>query len=135
MKYFCEASSLSKNNAKIKIKETEIVFGTISVSTKTLPNPAELLLGSFSACILKNVERLSSLMNFEYSKAEIIVSATRQEKPPEIDTIHYELKVYSKEDHINLNLLKRNIETFGTIYNTLKSSCNITGEVNQVVLY
>ena len=81
MKYFSKASSSSKNNASIKIKESEIVFGTTPESADNLPNPAELFLGSFSACILKNVERFSILMNFEYSNAEIIVNATRLEKP------------------------------------------------------
>ncbi|MDN3667530.1 OsmC family protein [Algibacter miyuki] len=130
MKYFSKANSSSKNNASIQIKASEIAFGTTPESADTLPNPAELFLGSFSACVLKNVERFSGLMNFEYSKAEITVSATRLEKPPRMDGINYELTIYSPDDNLNINLLKKNIEKFGTIFNTVKSSCTVTGVIN-----
>ncbi|SEM17972.1 Uncharacterized OsmC-related protein [Aquimarina amphilecti] len=131
MKYFSKASSSSKNNASIKIKDSQIIFGTTPESNDSLPNPAELFLGSFSACILKNVERFSILMNFNYSNAEIIVSTTRLEKPPRLDKINYELTIYSQDNNLNISLLKKNIEKFGTIFNTVKSSCFIVGEIKK----
>ncbi|WP_066223306.1 OsmC family protein [Formosa haliotis] len=131
MKYYTKAQSASKNIASIKIKESDIGFGITPESADLLPNPAELFLGSFSACILKNVERFSAIMNFEYSKAEIIVNASRLEKPPRMEDINYELTIYSKDDNLNINLLKKNIEKFGTIFNTVKSSCSITGEIKK----
>jgi len=133
MKYFCNASSTSRNNASLKIKNSEINFGTIPEAADTLPNPAELFLGSFSACILKNVERFSDLMHFEYSKAEIMVKATRLEKPPRMDDINYELMIYSSDDNLNIDLLKKNIEKFGTIFNTVKSTCTVSGQIKQIM--
>lgn len=132
MNYKIKASSSPKNNAYIEIKESELLFGTTPESENALPNPAELFLGSFSACILKNVERFSGLMNFDYSNAEITVEAIRLEKPPRMDKINYELKVYSQDVNLNINLLKKNIEKFGTIFNTVKSSCSVTGEVMKI---
>lgn len=134
MKYSSKAESFSKNNASIKIKKTEIIFGTTKESADDLPNPAELFLGSVSACILKNVERFSTLMNFEYSNAEITIKATRLEKPPRMDEINYDLKIYSQDSNLNIDLLKKNIEKFGTIYNTVKTSCSITGEITKIPL-
>ncbi|GGG97607.1 OsmC/Ohr family stress-inducible protein [Polaribacter pacificus] len=135
MDYHSLANSSSKNNAVIKIKETEIVFGTTPESSDNLANPAELFLGSLSACILKNVERFSIFMKFEYSHAEIKVHATRLEKPPRMDQINYELIIYSRDGSLNLSLLKKNIEKFGTIFNTVKASCSIVGEVKQIHEY
>lgn len=132
MKYSCKANSSSKNNAAIKIKQSEIIFGTTPESADDLPNPAELFLGSFSACILKNVERFSELMNFEYSHAEITVNAIRLENPPRMDDINYELKIHSKDTKLNIDLLKKNIEKFGTIFNTVKSSCSVNGEIKRI---
>ena len=129
MEYSVKAKSTSKNKASINIKESEIVFGITPETADNLPNPAELFLGSFSACILKNVERFSHLMKFEYSTAEIAVKATRLEKPPRMDEIYYELTIYSQDNNLNVNLLKKNIEKFGTIFNTAKSSCSIDGEI------
>ncbi|MCK0157127.1 OsmC family protein [Cellulophaga sp. F20128] len=132
MQYTSKASSSSKNDATLKIKDSEIDFGTTPESADNLPNPAELFLGSFAACILKNVERFSVLMNFEYTSAEITVKATRLEKPPRMDEIHYELKIHSQDNSLNLNLLQKNIEKFGTIFNTVKISCTISGAIKQI---
>jgi len=78
------------------------------------------------------VERFSKLMNFEYSKAKIAVVAIRIEKPPRMDEIEYVLKVYSLDNKFKINLLKKNIEKFGTIFNTVKSSCSIKGEIEKI---
>jgi uncharacterized OsmC-like protein len=132
MNYSVKASSSSKNNASIHIKQAEINFGITPESDELLANPAELFLGSFSACILKNVERFSALMNFEYSTTELTVSAKRLEKPPRMDEIQYELKIYSQDSSLNIDLLKKNIEKFGTIFNTVKSSCSVVGTIQKI---
>jgi len=132
MKYSIKANASPKNNGKINIKQAEIIFGTTSESTDSLANPAELFLGSLAACILKSVERFSKFLNFEYSNAEVIVSATRLEKPPRMDEIKYELIIYSQDGKLNTRVLKKNIEKFGTIFNTAKSSCSITGDVKKI---
>src|SRR5690554_7049575 len=131
MEYQIKASSISNDTATIQIKQSEINFGTSSTSSEELPNPAELFLGAFAACMLKNVERFSAMMNFTYAKAVINVSATRTEKPVKMDNINYELIIYSSDENINTVLLKKNIEKFGTIYNTVKLSCTINGEIVQ----
>jgi len=132
MEYYVKASSSLKNNASVRIKQSEISFGITPESANDLPNPAELFLGSFAACVLKNVARFSQLMNFEYATAQIIVSATRLEKPPKMDQINYELTIYSQDSNLNLKLLKKNIEKFGTIFNTVKASCTVVGEIKVV---
>ena len=132
MNYHIQAFSVSNQDAVINIKQSNIDFGTTSNTAETLPNPAELLLGSFASCILKNVERFSDMMKFKYTKATIEVSATRLEHPPRMDNIVYSLTIYSKENKLNIDLLKKNIEKFGTIYNTLKLSCTILGTINSI---
>ncbi|MFB0947882.1 MAG: hypothetical protein QMB24_17315 [Spirosomataceae bacterium] len=49
-----------------------------------------------------------------------------------MDEITYELKIYSNDDRLNIDLLKKNIEKFGTISNTVKSSCTVVGEITKV---
>ena len=132
MKYFSSANSIANKSASIKIKDTEVTFGITPETATTLPNPAELFLGSFCACVLKNVERFSHLMNFTYSNAEIKVNATRSDKPPKMEEIHYELTIFSDDENLNIPLLKKNIEKFGTIYNTAKASCIIIGEIKRI---
>lgn len=129
MNYHIKASSISNRDAVVHIKQSNIDFGTTS---ETLPNPAELFLGSFSACMLKNVERFSAMMKFTYSKATLEINATRLENPPRMDSIYYDLTIYSNDKKLNTALLKKNIEKFGTIYNTVKLSCTISGTINTI---
>jgi len=129
MNYQIKSSSIANEDAVIHIKESNIDFGTTLKTAKTLPNPAELFLSSFAACMLKNVERFSGMMKFTYSKATLEVNATRLERPPRMDNITYKLTIYSKDQKLNTDLLKKNIEKFGTIYNTIKLACSISGTI------
>jgi uncharacterized OsmC-like protein len=132
MNYQIKASSISNQDAIVHIKQSNIDFGTTSTTADTLPNPAELFLGSFSACMLKNVERFSGMMKFSYTKATLEVQATRLENPPRLDNIKYNLTIFSKDKKLNTDLLKKNVEKYGTIYNTVKQSCTISGTINTV---
>ena len=129
MEYKIKASSTANGSASIAIKQKEISFGITSESQVDFPNPAELFLGSFAACVLKNIERFSNLMKFTYSGADIIVKATRMNAPPKMTDIVYNLTIYSDDSSLNVNLLKKNIEKFGTIYNTVKLSCKISSTI------
>ena len=128
MKYSIDAYSQAKTHAVVDIRNTQVLIGTSAESGGQLPNPVELLLTSLAACILKNVERLSVLQNFEYSKASIEVSSIRVTSPTRLEDIEYQLTIYSDEK-LNIGLLRRNIEEHGTIYNTIKKSVNISGAI------
>ena len=135
MNYHIKASSISNQDAIIHIKQSNIDCGTTSKIAETLPNPAELFLGSFAACMMKNVERFSGMMKFTYVKATFEVNVTRLENPTRMENIIYNLTIYSKDKKLNTALLKKNIEKFGTIYNTVKLSCSISGTIkmNEIV--
>tara|TARA_R110000868_G_scaffold4211_2_gene26418 strand:- start:22955 stop:23359 length:405 start_codon:yes stop_codon:yes gene_type:complete len=130
MKYSIKAESYANNDALLDIKAANIKFGTTSTTSDSLPNPAELFLGSLAACILKSVERFSGMMKFNYSKASISVIANRLENPPRMDWVNYELTVYSQDEKLNVLLLQKNIEKHGTIFNTVQQSCTISGHVH-----
>lgn len=129
MDYSIKATSLPQEDAEIDIKTSKIAFGTTTKTADVLPNPAELFLGSFAACVLKNVARFANMMKFQYQKAQIDVKATRLDKPPRMEHINYVLTIYSNDEKLNVQLLKKNIEKFGTIYNTVKLACKISGSI------
>ena len=132
MNYQINASSVLNQDAIIHIKESKIDFGTTAATAESLPNPAELFLGAFAACMLKNVERFSKMMHFKYSKTALVVNATRLENPSRMENIVYDLSIYSPDTTLNVDLLKKNIEKHGTIYNTVKRSCAISGTINVI---
>lgn len=132
MNYQIKASSISDQDAVLHIKQSNIDFGTTAKTSGILPNPAEVFLGAFAACMLKNVERFSGMLKFTYTKASLEVNAVRLEKPPRIDSINYVLKINSNDKNLNTDLLKKNIEKFGTIYNTVKLACAISGTIRTI---
>lgn len=117
------------SEAEIGGKTARIRFDSSAGQSEALPGPADLLVTAFAACVLKNVERMSRLQPFRYEGAEIEVIAAREERPPRIARIHYRLTVVSDEPQRRVELLHRNIAHQGTIYNTLASTCEVTGEI------
>ncbi|MEX1002428.1 MAG: OsmC family protein [Crocinitomicaceae bacterium] len=128
MKYTIHGKSNSDGSAELRAKGSKYAFG-IKAEQADLAGPAELLLSAFAACCLKNVERFASILKYTYEEAEIEVSGTRQEKPPMFTKINFTLHIKSTDPNLNPDLLFKNIQKFGTIYNTLNAVCEINGQL------
>ncbi len=87
---------------------------------------------AFAACLLKNLARARVLMGFDYTNAEVEVTATRRDSPPQFVAIHHTLRVTTTESNRRIELMHRNLAKFGTIYNTLAAACDVSGEVVRV---
>ena len=98
-----------------------------------LPGPAELLAASFSACLLKNLERAGQLLEFRYDDAEVEVVARRQDDPPRFVEITYRMRITTAEPQRRIDLIHRNLQKFGTVYNTLAAVCAVHGTIEASV--
>ena len=98
----------------------------------THPGPAELLAGAFAACMLKNVARASTMLPFAYDSADVSVTMHRQDAPPQFTAIEYQLHLVTSEPSHRVELLHRNLQKFGTVYNTLAAVCEVSGTVSTV---
>jgi len=94
-----------------------------------LPGPAELLASAFAACLLKNLARSGSLLDFTYDDAEVDVLVRRQDAPPKFTEVIYTLRVTTNEPARRVEMVHRNLSKFGTVYNTLAAVCDVHGEV------
>ena len=110
-------------------KQAVIEFDTSAGQSEILPGPADLLTAAFAACVLKNVERFSQILPFRYQEASIKVVAERQEAPPKMIRVTYSLQLVTDEPQQRVDLLHRNIRKYGTIYNTLAATCDVSGRV------
>jgi uncharacterized OsmC-like protein len=97
-----------------------------------VPGPADVLCAALCACILKNVERFSHMLPFAYDSATVKVVAEREEPPPHIARMRYDLQVVTDEPEARVELLHRNIQRFGTITNTLGKACEVSGAIRVV---
>jgi uncharacterized OsmC-like protein len=127
--YEIEARVVRPGVSAATSKQAVIEFDTSAGQSELLPGPADLLTTAFAACVLKNVERFSQILPFRYQKASIKVVAERQEAPPKMIRVTYSLQLVTDEPEQRVELLHRNIQKYGTIYNTLAAVCDVSGKV------
>lgn len=94
-----------------------------------LPGPADLLGSAFAACLLKNLERSRAMLSFSYDRADVRVVVHRQDAPPRFTEISYELTIETDEPERRVELVHRNLQKYGTVYNTLAAVCDVHGRV------
>lgn len=127
--YEVEASILAPGTSEARMKRSAVVFDTSPEPRDELPGPGELLATAFAACMLKNVERFSRLLGFRQEGARVRVVAERQESPPRFTRVEYELVLATDEPPERVELLRRNLVKFGSVYNTLAAVFEVTGTI------
>jgi len=94
-------------------------------------NPAELFLASIGACILKGIERVTPLLGFELAGVDVRLDGVRQDSPPRMISVTYEIVVETGETDQRLELLHKNVRKFGTISNTVAEAANLSGSIRR----
>ena len=92
-------------------------------------NPAELFLAAIAACMLKGIERATPMLKFNLRGVEVKLHGVRQDSPPIMISIDYELIVDTDESDRRLELLHTNVRKFGTISNTVAAATRLEGHV------
>ena len=90
-------------------------------------NPAELLLAALSACMIKGIERVIPILKFELRGVEVHVHGVRQDVPPRLESISYEITVDTDEPDRRLALLHENVKKYGTVFNTVAPGTELSG--------
>lgn len=132
MTYKVESTFIEKGLSEFNLGSESIKVDVSKERDESLPGPAELLLTALSSCILKNIERFSEILKFEYENARIEVEADRRDSPPKFIEIRYKVFLKTKEDDHRIHLLHKNIKKFGTVYNSLSEETNVIGEIIKV---
>lgn len=128
--YAIRARTTGPGRAEVDAADETIMFdASWAAEPSGLPGPAELLAASFAACLLKNLERAGQLLDFHYDHAEVDVIARRQDSPPKFVEVSYELRIATDEVQRRVDLLHLNLRKYGTVYNTLASTCDVHGRV------
>lgn len=134
LEYEITATVEQGGKAQAVANRSEISFDATSGRDGVLPNPAELLLTSLAACMLKNVQRYSEILKIPYRNARITIRGIRNDNPPFMSEINYNLEIDTDADERQLNTWHKNILKFGTITNTLKRSCLLEGTLEKAFL-
>lgn len=131
MEYRVHARRIDSHGSLAVAKEAEVALDTDLAGRRDAMNPVELLLAALAACMLKGIERVTPMLHFQLEGAEVLLEAVRQDAPPKLTLINYEIIVDSVETDQRLDLLHRNILKYGTISNTLTSAVPLEGTLRR----
>ncbi len=126
--------SARRNNAHGSVattKDAEVILDTDINGRPDAFNPAELFLASITACMIKGIERVTPILHFELRGVEVHLHGVRQDSPPKMVSVDYELIVDTDEDDHRLDLLHQNVRKYGTISNTVAAALKLEGSIRR----
>lgn len=92
-------------------------------------NAAETLLAALGACVLTNINAIAAKMRLRLDDAQMRFAAVRQDEPPMLTEIRYELVLDSPEPPEKLAELYRLAVKWGTITSTLMQGLTPQGHL------
>ncbi len=129
--YIMSATRLDGHGTRITCKGAELVADTDPAGRTDAFNPAELLLASVAACMMKGIERVTPMLNFSLRGVTIQLTGERQDAPPRMTRIDYEILVDTDETDRRLELLHQNVRKYGTISNTIALAVPLNGTLGR----
>ena len=126
------ARRLDAHGSVATCKSASIRLDTDLAGSPDAFNPAELLLAALSACMIKGIERVTPILNFSLRGVEVRVHGVRQDVPPRLERIDYEIFVDTDESDRRLELLHENVKKFGTVFNTVAPGTALDGALKRM---
>jgi len=131
LEYRVSARRIDPRQSVARTMTAEVKLATGIAGAVDAFNPAELLLASIAACMIKGIERVLPLLDFSLDGVEVMLHAVRQDDPPRIVSVDYELVVDTEETDQRLELLHKNVRKYGTISNTVALATRLDGVIRR----
>lgn len=127
MTFAVRARRIDAHGSEATCKSAAIALDTDLAGRVDAFNPAELMIAALAACMLKSIERVTPILKFDLRGVEIRLNGVRQDVPPRMESIDYEIIIDSDESDHRLALLHDNIQKYGTVYNTIAPGTRLAG--------
>lgn len=125
--YTVSARRIDAHGGEAVCKDASITLDTDLAGRGDAFNPAELLLAAVAACMLKGIERVAPMLKFQLRGVAVRFHGVRQDKPPRMERIDYEIRVDTDEPDRRLELLHENVRKYGTVFNTVAPGTTLSG--------
>lgn len=132
--YQVSARRVDAHGSVASCKEATVVLDTDLAGRVDALNPAELLLAALAACMLKGIERVAPMLKFGFRGVEVRLHGVRQDAPPRMERIDYEIRVDTDEPDRRLDLLHENVRKYGTVFNTVAPGTQLSGVLVRAAL-
>ena len=131
LEYRVNARRVDAHGSVATTKDAEVILDTDINGRPDAFNPAELFLASIAACMIKGIERVTPMLKFDLRGVEVHLHGIRQDSPPRMVSVDYELTVDTDEDDHRLDLLHQNVRKYGTISNTVAIATKLEGVIKR----
>jgi uncharacterized OsmC-like protein len=131
MEFHVESRRVDAHGSLARCKNAEIALDTDLAGNPAAFNPAELLLAALSACMIKGIERVTPILKFSLRGVEVRMHGVRQDIPPKMESISYEIIVDTDEPDRLLDLLHNNVKQYGTVFNTVAPGTALSGALRR----
>ena len=129
LEYRVTAKRKDAHGSSAACKDAEITLDTDVNGRPDAFNPAELFLAAIAACMIKGIERAIPMLTFKLRGVEVKLHGVRQDSPPKMVSVDYELIVDTDESDHRLELLHTNVRKYGTISNTVAAATRLEGKI------
>jgi len=133
LEYKVAAKRIDAHGSVATSKDAQITLDTDMAGRRDAFNPAELLLAAVAACMIKGIERVAPMIQFELRGVEVNLHGVRQDSPPKMISIGYEIIVDTDETDQRLELLHKNVRKYGTISNTVAEATKLEGRITRAL--
>lgn len=127
MTFAVNAQRTDAHGSEALCKSARITLDTDLAGRADAFNPAELLLAALAACMIKGIERVTPILKFDLRGVQVRVHGVRQDVPPKMESIRYEILVDTDESEQRLTLLHDNVKKYGTVFNTVSVGTDLGG--------
>lgn len=129
LEYTVRASRTDSHGSEARCKDAVLLLDTDVNGRVDAFNPAELFLASIAACMIKGIERATPMLDFAVKGVEVRLDGIRQDAPPRMSSVEYEIVVDTEESDRRLELLHTNVRKYGTIFNTVSAAVTLSGRM------
>lgn len=127
MTFAVSAHRKDAHGSEAQCKSASILLDTDLAGRIDAFNPAELLMAALAACMIKGIERVTPILKFDLRGVEVQLHGVRQDVPPKMESIRYEIRVDTDESEQRLALLHDNVKKYGTVFNTVTPGTQLEG--------
>lgn len=131
LEYTVHAERRDAHGSVVRCKDATLTIDTDLAGRADAFNPAELLLAALAACMLKGIERVVPMLHFALRGVRVQLHGVRQDVPPRLATIRYEIVVDTDEPDTRLALLHTNVQKYGTVFNTVAPGTDLQGTLTR----
>ena len=131
LEYRVSARRLDAHGSEATTKEARLTLDTDMRGRPDAFNPADLFLAAIAACMIKGIERVAPMLHFQFDGVEVKLHGMRQDAPPMMVEVNYEIIVETTEDDRRLDLLHTNVRKYGTISNTVAKATRLEGNIRR----